>query len=73
MPTPEPFTEDELLSLSGSAMRKIDKRGRRGTEKVTRDEIEAMAALLQVLGAGPACDAAFAARIGRAALADDAA
>ena len=46
----ERFTIVELVAHAGRAIGKIDTRGRRGTEKVTHDEIEAMAALLAVLG-----------------------
>jgi hypothetical protein len=50
-----PMTETELLALCGSALTKIDTRGRRGTEMVTHDEIEAMAGLIDLTGAGHAC------------------
>lgn len=55
MPEPRRFTETEILALAGSALVKIDSRGRRGTERVTHDEIEAMAALIVQTGAGFAC------------------
>ncbi|SDY54929.1 hypothetical protein [Citreimonas salinaria] len=53
-----PLTEGEMLSLAGSAIAKIDGKGRRGTSMVTYDEIEAMAALIECTGAGPACQQA---------------
>jgi hypothetical protein len=56
------MTEDAMLALAGSALRKIDVRGRLGTTMVTFDEIEAMAALIDCLGAGHACLAALAER-----------
>lgn len=59
MPEPKRFTETEILSRCGSALTKIDRRGRRGTEMVTHDEIEAMAALIDLTGAGHACLDAF--------------
>ncbi|WP_425099165.1 hypothetical protein [Tropicibacter sp. S64] len=61
MPThnPQPMTEGAMLSLAGSALRKIDRKGRRGTTLVTFDEIEAMAALIDCLGAGHLCLAAL--------------
>lgn len=57
---PEPFTESEMLRLSGAAMAKIDTHGRRGTSHVTYDEIEAMAALLDIAGLGHAARLAHA-------------
>lgn len=50
MPEPRRFTEDELITLSGRAIGKIDARGRRGAEQATEDEIVAMALLLALLG-----------------------
>ncbi|MBN7785163.1 hypothetical protein JYP51_09550 [Ponticoccus gilvus] len=61
---PDRFTEPEMLALCGSAMAKIDTRGRRGTEMVTHDEIEALAAYVECTGGGPACQEAFHARLG---------
>jgi len=55
MPDIRTLTETEMLALTGRALTKIDKRGRRGTEMVTHDEIEAMAALIDLTGAGPLC------------------
>ena len=49
------FTETEILAHCGNALVKIDSRGRRGTETVTYDEIEAMAALIDLTGAGQLC------------------
>lgn len=46
----ERFTIHELVDHAGRAIGKVDARGRRGTERVTHDEIEAMAALLAVFG-----------------------
>ena len=43
------FTEFEMFTLAGQAMGKIDQYGRRGAERCTFDEIEAMAALLACL------------------------
>jgi hypothetical protein len=54
------MTAQEMLALSGSAIRKIDRNGRRGTSMVTFLEIEALAALSDLL-AGKSCAAAFAA------------
>lgn len=53
------FSETEMLAHCGRALTKIDTRGRRGTETVTHDEIEAMAALLVSVGAVSACKAAM--------------
>lgn len=53
MAEPKHFTEDEMLDLTTSALRKIDSHGRRGTSMVTYDEIEAMAATLVCLGMNP--------------------
>ena len=39
----QPFTTDELVRLTGSAIAKIDLLGPRGTTLCTMDEIEAMA------------------------------
>lgn len=50
---PERFTMAELIHHAGRAMAKVDARGRRGAERVTHDEIEAMAVLLAVLGIPP--------------------
>ena len=47
---PERFTIPQLVEHAGRAIGKVDARGRRGAEKVTHEEIEAMAALLAVLG-----------------------
>ena len=55
MSDPIPFSETEMLALSGRAIAKIDRRGRRGTEAVTFDEIEAMAALIDITGTGHLC------------------
>jgi hypothetical protein len=56
---PERLTEEEMLALSGSALTKIDGKGPRGTSMVTFQEIEAMAALIDCMGAGHACLRAF--------------
>jgi hypothetical protein len=47
------FTERRMLNLAGRAISKIDVRGRRATERLTYDEIEAMAAALVCLGLRP--------------------
>lgn len=62
---PDQFTETEMLELCGSAIAKIDRRGRRGTEKVTHDEIEALAAYVECTGGGTVCQQAYHARLGR--------
>lgn len=49
------FSETEILAHAGRAIGKIDARGRRGTEMVTHDEIEAMAALIDLTGIGQIC------------------
>ena len=49
--TETPLTPDELVEQSARAIGKIDAMGRRGTEKVTADEIIAMAGLLALMGA----------------------
>lgn len=46
----ERFTMAELAEHAGRAIGKVDAKGRRGTERVTHDEIEAMAVLLAVMG-----------------------
>ncbi len=46
----DPFTVPELLAHAGRAIGKVDARGPRGAEKVTTDEIIAMAMLLAVFG-----------------------
>ena len=56
--TPTPFEEEQMLALAGRAIGKIDLHGRRGTSMVTHEEVEAMAALVECLGAGPACQEA---------------
>lgn len=43
------FTEAEMLELAGSAIGKIDARGQRGAERVTHDEIIALALLVHVM------------------------
>ncbi len=43
------FTEAEMLELAGSAIGKIDARGQRGAERVTHDEIIAMALLIHLM------------------------
>lgn len=54
------FKESEMLTLAGRALHKIDQGGRRGTERVTHDEIEAMAVSLVCLGMRPlAADEAY--------------
>lgn len=63
----QPFTEQQMLSLSGSALAKIDGKGRRGTSMVTFEEIEAMAALIECFGAGAACQQAHHASLSGAA------
>ena len=50
-----PMTETELLAHCGRAIAKIDARGPRGVEKVTHDEIVAMALLIDLTGAGYLC------------------
>ena len=52
MPTKR-FTEFEMFTLAGQAMGKIDQYGRRGAERCTFDEIEAMALMLACLGLRP--------------------
>ena len=47
------FTEPQMLTFAGRAIGRIDRRGRRGTEHVTYDEIEAMAAALVCMGVKP--------------------
>lgn len=51
--SPNRFTEDEMLDLAAKAVGKIDARGRRGSEQLTYDEIEAMALTLACLGLKP--------------------
>lgn len=53
MHNPNRFTEDEMLDLAAKAVGKIDTRGRRGTEQLTNNEIEAMALTLVRLGIKP--------------------
>ena len=48
-----PFSEDEMLDLAARAIGKIDARGTRGIERLTNDEIEAMALTLVCLGMKP--------------------
>jgi len=50
-----PMTETEILAHCGRALRKIDQRGPRGVEMVTNEEITALAALVDLTGAGPLC------------------
>lgn len=50
MSMPTPFTEAEMLNLAASAIAQIDARGRRGTEMLTYDQIEAMALTLALVG-----------------------
>ena len=47
------FTERRMLNLAGRAVCKIDEGGRRATERLTYDEIEAMATALVCLGLRP--------------------
>lgn len=47
------FTESQMLTLAGRAVGKIDQGGRRGTYRVTLEEIEAMALALACLGLRP--------------------
>ncbi|MBV6635771.1 MAG: hypothetical protein KI788_07700 [Mameliella sp.] len=54
-----PMTEAEMLAKAGSAISKIDRSGLRGASMVTMEETIAMAALIECLGAGPACQQAF--------------
>lgn len=63
---PTRFTEHEMLALCGSAIAKIDTRERRGTEKVTFEEIEALAAYVECTGGGIACQQAYHAQLGAA-------
>ncbi|KAB6715836.1 hypothetical protein [Roseobacter sp. TSBP12] len=51
--THAPFSEDEMLDLAARAIGKIDARGSRGIERLTNDEIEAMALTLVCLGMKP--------------------
>lgn len=51
--THAPFTENEMLDLAARAIGKIDARGSRGIERLTNDEIEAMALTLVCLGMKP--------------------
>ena len=44
------FTERRMLNLAGRAVCKIDEDGRRATERLTYDEVEAMATALVCLG-----------------------
>lgn len=60
---PQPLTEAEALAQAGSAMAKIDRYGMRGATMVTMDETVAMAALIECLGVGPACQQAQVARV----------
>lgn len=55
----ERLNEREMLSLCGSAIAKIDRRGRRGTEMVTLAEIEALAAYVECSGGGLLCQKAY--------------
>ncbi|PIE13804.1 MAG: hypothetical protein CSA70_03555 [Rhodobacterales bacterium] len=57
---PERFTETEMLDIARRAIGKIDRYGRRGTERLTWNEIEAMALTLVSIGIAPipATDAA---------------
>jgi len=50
-----PMTETEILAHCGNALAKIDSRGPRGVEQVTHEEIIALAALVDLTGAGPLC------------------
>ncbi len=64
------FSEAEMLRLAGSAMHKMDTRGRRGTEAVTYEEIEAMGVLIDCCGAGKLCQQAFLQKLGAKAIED---
>lgn len=46
----ERFTEPQMITLAARAIGKIDARGSRGIERVTNEEIAAMAATLACLG-----------------------
>ena len=50
---PKPFTADELIRLSGTAIARVNREGARGTTLVTDEQIEAMATLLLMLGVPP--------------------
>lgn len=47
------FEEVQMLAIAANAVRKIDTGGRRATERLTYDEIEAMAITLLCLGLRP--------------------
>lgn len=49
----ERWTETEMLELAARGVGKVDAGGRRGIERVTHDEIAAMAATLACLGVVP--------------------
>lgn len=55
---PKPLTEAEMLAKAGSAIAKIDRSGLRGASLVTMEETIAMAALIECLGGGYACQQA---------------
>jgi hypothetical protein len=48
------MTEGDMLGLAKTAVEQIDTRGRRGTERVTHDQIEALALLVVLSGIIPA-------------------
>lgn len=47
------WTEAEMLEHAARGAGKVDSRGRHGTSRVTYDEIEAMAAVLLLMGLPP--------------------
>lgn len=49
----ERWTEEQMLHLAARAVGKVDTRGPLGTSRVTYEEIEAMAAVLALLGLHP--------------------
>lgn len=49
----ERFHLDEMIRLSGEAVARVDRDGRRGASMITDRQIEAMVCLLAVLGCPP--------------------
>ena len=52
------FTENQLLNLAHTAIAQIDARGRRGTEMLSYEQIEALACLVVISGLVPMAEQA---------------